>query len=357
MFNSPSSAPGLVVVDQGSIKTKLATEKLCVDYLSVHAPLASGHTLGSLNYMDTIRVDNDPRWWVFGDNMVRFADLQRVSHVSSNARYFSEAYRRGLAYALFRTHADIIPGKEVFEPVVVVSVPANEFKRNKTKIEENLTGNYKVIASVEGKEKPWRFKVTLDNLNVLPEGAGTLYDYIQAEEQGLASSRFAQETVAVASWGWYTLSILIFQGGIHVSDVTDSNDAVGQSSVAEATFSRLGIEPGASIEEIDRSMRSDSLTYMGRPYPAFSAIKTEEIQSAFNQGLGWLQGKIKRSKLSVSTLIFTGGTSEMMWPHVDLENHALRELLPANIIKVKNAAREDADGAFRYFYYMMSRGI
>jgi len=357
MLNPSSSAPGLVVVDQGSIKTKLATSTLCTDYLSVHAPLATGHALGSLSYLDTVRVDNDPTWWVFGDNMVKFADLQRVQHVSSNARYISDSYRRGMAYALFRTHADILPGKEVFEPVVVVSVPANEFKRNKTKIEENLVGSYKVTASIEEKERPWRFKVTLDNLNVLPEGAGTLYDYIQSEEQGLSDTRFSTETIAVASWGWYTLSVLIFQGGVHISDITDSNDTVGQSSVAEATFGRLGIEPGASIEEIDRQMRSNDFTYMGRPYPAFAAIKAEEIQAAFNQGLSWLQAKIKRSRLSVSTLVFTGGTSEMFWPYVDLENHPLRELLPANIIKVKNAAREDADGAFRYFYYMMSKGI
>ncbi len=355
-----SAAPRLVVVDQGSIYTKLTYDLECATYLSVHAPVSRGHSLGGPEYLDAVRVDSDPTWYAFGPNMTRIADLNRISHVSTDARYTSDSYRRGMAYALFRAHAHVAvdkSSKDSFTPVVVASIPAGEFKRNKTKIEANLTGKYTVRGVYEGVERPYRFNVTLDNLNVLPEGTGTYYDLVQAEEQGLSKTNYSKGITAIASWGWYTLSIIMFDNGEHVAGVIDSNDMVGMQSVAESIYNRLGIQPGASIAEIDKHMQGDTLVYHGRELRDFPKFKAQEVKQAADQGLSWLQGKIRRSQLSVDNLIFTGGTSDMFWRFLDIENHSLRDMLPANILKVDNAAREDADGAWRFFDYMMNQGI
>lgn len=349
----------IVIIDQGSIFTKLAGNGKEITYLTRHAPASRSHQLGSIGYEDAIQIDNDETWYIFGDNLTAHGDLGRISNVTGSGRYYSDEYRRGIAYALFRMYSDQEPTKEGFEPLVVVSVPAEEFAQNKDAIEENILGKYRVrTLDSDGKQRTYRFKITLENLNVLPEGAGTFYDFVQCEAQGILQSNYGKETVVLASWGWYTLSFIIFDKGRHVSTLTLSNPHVGMQSVANAIFQRLGINNiDASLDEIDEMIRRGEIIYMGRKIDTekTETIKSEEIAIIAKAGLDWLQSKIASSRLNVSSIIFTGGTSEMFWPYLDLENYPMRDRLPQNIVKVENAAREDCDGAWRYWDYMSKR--
>lgn len=356
-----SAAPEVVVADQGSIFTKLAYKYGMIDYLSVHAPLAKGNSMDRIEYTDAIKIDKDPTWWAFGPNLHRIGELNRISHVSTDARYTSDAYRRGIAYALFVTHCHIkVPkrNKDYFDPLLVVSIPADEFKNNKDAIAENILGKYTVKASYLAEEdREYKFDIVLDNLTVLPEGAGTYLDLVQAEKQGIINTTYSQGITAMVSWGWWTISIVLFENGKQIKGVIDSNSMVGMSSVAESIFSRLGIEPSASVAQMDKDMRGEVLKYNGRELKEFPIYKREEIKTASEQGLTWIESKLKRSGLSVDNLVFTGGTSEMFWPYIDIEKHSLRKRLPGNITKVEDAAHEDANGAFRYYEYRMRNSI
>lgn len=347
----------IAVIDQGSIYTKIAGGclKQGISYLTRYAPVSRAHRMSEIGYLDAIQIDSDPTWYVFGENLTSHGDLDRIINNTGSGRYYSEEYRRGIAYALFRLFADREPGKDVNEPLVILSVPAEQFAKYKDKIEKNILGNYKVKAlGPDGKLRTYKFRITIDTLNILPEGAGTMLDFIQAEEQGLIDTSFRKKGVAVASWGWYTLSLIIFDKGKHVSQITLSNSRVGMQSVSKAMFSRLGIDDvEASLDEIDQMVRSGIVNYMGREIPA-TEVKVDEISSAAKMGLDWLQSQISSSRLNISTLMFTGGTAEMFWPHLDLENYTLRDRLPADIFKVDNAAREDCDGAERFFRYKVS---
>ncbi len=292
--------------DAGNTVSKFVTTKRTATFPSV-----SAIEQGALKFDGLAATNNelllkfDGENIAVGDAAYKYGRMQ-VSERGSQ-RVGTHTFRRLIAGGL----VSVFP-KSVKDFAAVFSLPVDFYTSRRDELREQLSGMYEI--GYRG--KTLRYKVQEENLNIIPEGFGSLCLLLLDEEGGVVDGSLVRQTVAVVDFGGRTTDFLMFKNLEFIPTASFGRDKVGVATLWRFLSEQITQKYHRNLTdpELDAALHSgffwdgpDQVSLAGEIDTACGLV-ADAIIDAINTE--WDGGK------AAQRIIFTGGGSPLIGPYM-----------------------------------------
>lgn len=301
----------ILSVDVGYGRTKIATNtrKEC---FSSYLVRFRKNGPDFMNKADVVEVDSQK--FFVGDKA-----LSQGSPISiiGDSFHGSHYWKALLAYAIYTVRDEINENIDT----LVLGLPLSQYNEER-KMQLKSVRNFKFY--VNGEE----YDISVDNVVVLPQGAGAILEYIKKEEG-----------TAIVDIGYYTLDLAYFrEGGFNTAQSFSSNFGIQRlyQQISKEINKKFNISP--DIKKIETIVRTKKFLYEGKEYDLSEMVA--EFKYDYCQDLvGILNESWSEVLKEVNRVVFIGGGTEV-----------IKDLLPnkANFVVPENPSFANVLGFYKY---------
>ncbi len=269
----------------------------------------------------------------------------------SDVRQFTLNQNRltsGLAKIFALTAAGKFVGNDI--PVSVVSgLPVNDFKQNRQRFSQNLTGYHKVTYHQPGGNAQTK-KVYIRKVRMMPQPIGSVFNLMMDDNGNIIDTEFTNQKIGVVDIGFRTTDFIILDRMQFVergSITTDDGIAKSFSIIAK----RLREKSGVNIElyRLFNAVEKETITVKGTPYD-ISRMKKEVFAHAAETIAGSMDG-VWAEDWDIERIILTGGGGMALSKY-------LLPLVPGNVVppdENTDARLNNVRGYLKYAKFVWGR--
>jgi len=330
---SQSPTPHLYTLasyDLGNAGAKIKTADLETEFRSIAGRLSKSRTFGDIKSPLVFSFESETL--VFGDDTRDLIDGLPVAYTDMQ-RYTDGFYRKLFAAALWRSFRSLATEGIVY-PTIACSIPVSEYADGKAdEVKKNVIGDY-VIDAID-RSLSLYVKVTPQNLLIIPEGAGSYFQALYANESGLASRE-----VAILDIGFYTTDLTIWNRGNYVTGSARSAKH-GVRQVAEDVYRYLRTTHGyeSDLWAVDSELAVGCLQ-IGNECHSFAEQRDNAYADLLDDLIAFYRSN--KGARTPSAVILSGGGAEGVY-------RFLPEQLKSEGWRVaSNPRRANADGGYQF---------
>lgn len=341
-----------VAVDLGNKQTKIWTAQgpMVLPSKLINAAIAGVDQAQSIlstgkaaDHIYKMQVVNEFGTYFWGQNLDQMhLDDTILESRGGGLRYGTPMYKRlvNFALALAVKQLGVNPETPV-ELNVMTGLPTSDFLRTDNRIASAVEQAFAGTHSVNVDGETYIFKVPKENLSVIPQPKGTMYNLALDDSANIKMPNILQEKVGVIDIGGGTLILNEFVNFVLNKTMDDTTDMGAQKLYS---LVKRYSDDNLSIDRIERTLKNPQ---DGHYIYHFSSAYQENIDQAFKVAQQAWEEQIINEVLtqfgdyqSYDTLIVTGGGANL------LDTRIFEDSIP-NVQFVANSETANAHGFYK----------
>ncbi len=309
----------VIGIDIGFGFTKATNGRHNVVFKSVYGEAAEiayrEQLLGDPRQEEYLHLEVDGRGLFLGD----------LAERHSNVRSFTLDQNQLMAdYARVLALAALSRLTERNTPVnLVTGLPVNDYRRHREELAETLKGKHEVTL-VDAKEQRSETVVAVNQVRVIPQPFGSLFDRMLNDAADVSAGRFAREKVGIIDVGFRTADYAIADHTRFSARGSATTEA-GVSRAFAMVAARLKEQSGVDVElyRLYRAVESGSIKIRGRRYDL--AEMTREVFTQLAAAIAADVERLWHDDWDIDVVLVTGGGGATLAPYLKdrIENEVI----------------------------------